>query len=285
MHSTALSLALAPPVARRILLLDRNPVNRRALRAAVESQFQNLAITECDNATAAKLLVERGSIDAVLLDATSPDWRALSDAGGFRASPSPAFVVITSMEHLATAIGEFSAVDYVVRPFSADRLALAMQRAFARADERPASTGSQSSADVIRPIRADVRSEPQLSDVVLLAAGASAYRRRFLVGIGTRDVVVHADDLAWVRASGYCATLVLRDRREYLVRLPLDQLEIELDPDEFIRIHRSAIVRFQELQELERSASRSVRAVLRSGTRIPVSRSRRDALIRALGGA
>ena len=123
--------------------------------------------------------------------------------------------------------------------------------------------------------------------IALIAPGPSSgtYRRRFLVSIGARDVVVHVDDLAWVRANGYCATLVLRDRREYLVRVPLDRLEIELDPDEFIRVHRSAMVRLSELQGLERSASRSVWAVLRSGTRIPVSRSRRDALIHALGGA
>jgi two-component system LytT family response regulator len=110
------------------------------------------------------------------------------------------------------------------------------------------------------------------------------FRSRFLVSIGARDTVIHAAEIAWIRANGYYATLVLLDRREFLVRLPLDQLENELDPAAFIRVHRSAIVSLQDIRGLERVGTRSTVAILRSGSRIPVSRSRRDALVRALGG-
>lgn len=116
------------------------------------------------------------------------------------------------------------------------------------------------------------------------AGGAPARRARFLVSIGHRDLVVPVGDLAWIRANGYCATLVTRERREYLVRISLDRLEGELDPTMFIRIHRSAIVSIADVCCLERGASRSIVAVLRVGTRLPVSRSRREALVWALGG-
>jgi two-component system LytT family response regulator len=263
-HSTALSLEADEWATRRILVVDRNAASRRTIRVALESRLRNVVVDECENDTVAAGMIECEAVDVVLLDATSSAWSALSDARGSPVSPSPILVVITSREQLANAVNDFSAADYVVRPFSSDRLSLAIHRAFSRLDER--NVGSR-------------------SEIAALPARGHTYRRRFLVTIGTRDVVVHADDLAWVRANGYCATLVSRDRKEYLVRLPLDQLEAELDPDEFIRIHRSAIVRLRELLELERSASRSLLAVLRSGARIPVSRSRRDALMRALGGA
>ena len=110
------------------------------------------------------------------------------------------------------------------------------------------------------------------------------HRARFLVSIGQRDVVVVVSEIVWIRADGYCATLVARDRKEYLVRMSLDRLEAELDPDGFIRIHRSAIVNISEVCGLERVGGRSLVAVLRHGTRLPISRSRRDIVIRALGG-
>jgi two-component system LytT family response regulator len=284
-HSTVLSLALDEPVPRRILISDPNLVTRRAVRLALESRVRNIAVVECESDTAAAAMIERDAVDVVLLDATSSGGRALMGVREMRISPTPVLVVITSAEHLATAVSDFSAADYVVRPFSSDRLSLAIERAFARLDERHPRRDIIQDADSVPTGQVEAQPATMRSEIARPTARGHAYRRRFLVSIGTRDVVVHTEDLAWVRANGYCVTLVTRDRKEYLVRLPLDQLEEELDPDEFIRIHRSAIVRFQELHEIERSASRSMLAVLRSGARIPVSRSRRDGLLRALGGA
>jgi two-component system, LytTR family, response regulator len=127
--------------------------------------------------------------------------------------------------------------------------------------------------------------ESRALELVTGAAAPRAFRTRFLVSIGNMDTVIHADEITWIRANGYYATLVLLDRREFLVRLPLDQLETELDPAAFIRVHRSAIVNLREIRALERTAARSAVVILRSGARIPASRSRREALVRALGGS
>jgi two-component system LytT family response regulator len=111
----------------------------------------------------------------------------------------------------------------------------------------------------------------------------SRYRLRFLVSIGTRDAVIHASEIQRIQANGYYATLVTHDRKEYLVRTPLDQLERELDPGIFIRVHRSSIVSLGEVRGTERTAPRGTALVLRDGTRVRVSRSRREALERRLG--
>jgi two-component system LytT family response regulator len=114
-------------------------------------------------------------------------------------------------------------------------------------------------------------------------AAAGAFRERFLVSVGNRDTVVPADEIAWIQANGYYASLVGRDRKEYLVRLPLEQLERELDPTKFLRIHRSAIVRIADVRGLDRTARRGAAVLMRDGTRIPISRSRREAVALALG--
>ena len=116
------------------------------------------------------------------------------------------------------------------------------------------------------------------------AIGARSHRARFLVSIGHRDLVVSTSEIAWIRADGYCATLVTHERKEYPVRISLDRLERELEPECFIRIHRSAIINVLEVRGLERTGARSTVAVLRQGARIPVSRTRREALVRILGG-
>jgi two-component system, LytTR family, response regulator len=113
----------------------------------------------------------------------------------------------------------------------------------------------------------------------------SRWRERFLVSAGTRDAVVHASEIERIRANGYYASLVTHDGKEYLVRTPLDQLEGELDPSVFLRVHRSAIVSLREVRGVERTARRSTVVVLRDGTRVPLSRSRREAVLVALGGS
>jgi two-component system LytT family response regulator len=100
-----------------------------------------------------------------------------------------------------------------------------------------------------------------------------------------RDAVIHASEIIRIRASGCYASLVTQDRKEYLVRTPLDQLERELDPSHFVRVHRSAIVSLREVRGVERTARRSAIVVLRDGTRVPLSRSRRVAVLMALGGS
>jgi two-component system LytT family response regulator len=109
------------------------------------------------------------------------------------------------------------------------------------------------------------------------------FRERFLVSIGRKNAVIAATDIAWIRASGYYATLVTNERKEYLVRVPLDQLERELDSSKFLRVHRSAIVRLADIHEVERGVGGARVVVLGNGERIPVSKSRRDAVFQALG--
>jgi two-component system LytT family response regulator len=106
---------------------------------------------------------------------------------------------------------------------------------------------------------------------------------RFLVSIGTRDAVIHASEIQRIHANGYYATIVTHDRREYLIRTPLDQLERELDPALFLRVHRSAIVSLGEVRGTERHAGRNTLVVLRDGARVAVSRARREAVLQVLG--
>jgi two-component system LytT family response regulator len=111
------------------------------------------------------------------------------------------------------------------------------------------------------------------------------HRTRFLVRVGARARVVDVRDVSWIRSTGYYVTLVARNRKEHVVRASLDRLERQLDPGEFLRIHRSAIVRLGDVGGVERSATGSLALILQDGTRLPISRGRREVVLRELGAA
>jgi two-component system LytT family response regulator len=90
--------------------------------------------------------------------------------------------------------------------------------------------------------------------------------------------------VTWIRADDYCAT-VFAGGKSYVLRESLNELERRLDPAAFVRAHRSAIVRVAAVQAIERSSTGAMHCVLRDGTRVPVSRSRRDVVTSALGDA
>jgi two-component system LytT family response regulator len=89
---------------------------------------------------------------------------------------------------------------------------------------------------------------------------------------------VRVADVVWIGAADYYAELHTRDGKAHLVRETMQRLEARLDPTMFMRIHRTAIVRVDQIAELRTQGADRSLVVLRDGTRLPLSRSRRDAI-------
>jgi two-component system, LytTR family, response regulator len=98
--------------------------------------------------------------------------------------------------------------------------------------------------------------------------------RRLVVPTATGDLVLDVDEIDWIEADDYYAAVHTRGRR-HLIRESLSSLETRLDPARFVRIHRSAIVHLERVREFRNDQSGS-EVVLRDGTRIAVSRRRRE---------
>jgi two-component system LytT family response regulator len=192
----------------------------------------------------------------------------------------PTVVFVTAFDEFAIAAFDLAAVDYVVKPFTDERLLRAVDRALARHAEHSAA---QSLDRLVGVLSNELPAVGRVGGPAAPPLPAAGFRVRFLVSTGMRDAVIHASEVQRLQANGYYATLVTHDRKEYLVRTPLDQLERELDPAAFVRVHRSAIVSLAEVRGTERAARRGMAILLRDGTRVPLSRSRRAAVLRTLG--
>ena len=99
--------------------------------------------------------------------------------------------------------------------------------------------------------------------------------RRLVVPTATGDLVLDVDEIDWIQAEDYYAAVHARGRR-HLIRESLASLEQRLDANCFVRVHRSAIVRLDRVREMRTAGSGESVLVLRDGTRVPVSRRRRE---------
>ena len=121
-----------------------------------------------------------------------------------------------------------------------------------------------------------------VADAQLLDEEPPAHRERLMVRVGKRLVAVNVEDIDIIRASGAYAEIAAKGRR-YTMRASLRTLEAELDPERFVRVHRSVIVPLDRIEWFRRLGNGDGELQTVTGQRAPVSRARRPALERKLG--
>jgi len=253
----------------RVLIADDEPLARSSLRRLLAAHPEITVVGECrDGREAVRAIAELGP-DLVFLDIQMPELDGFGVLGEVGPTRMPAVVFVTAYDEFAVRAFEVNALDYLLKPFTDERFEVALDRAIRR-------LGEAHTVDWARRLAALVGDAPSSP------SAAHEFTTRFLVTIGNRAVVVAAGDVEWIEASDYYAALHVGAKR-HLVRESLKQLEVHLDPRQFLRVHRSAIVRIDRVRELERGPDGSLIVVLEGGTRIPVSRSRRDHVESTLG--
>jgi two-component system LytT family response regulator len=155
----------------------------------------------------------------------------------------PAVVLVTAYDEYAMRAFDANAVDYLLKPFSAERFETALERAKSRLGE------------------------PRLP-----ARPPDTRPERVVVKDGTRVHIIPLDKLDYVEAQDDYVALHSAGK-SYLKQQPISTVEAMLDPRRFVRIHRSAIINLERLARIEPYGKESRIAILADGTRLPVSRS------------
>jgi two-component system LytT family response regulator len=215
--------------------------------------------------------------DRVFLDVEMPDMDGIALARLLQAeSPAdelPIFVFVTAYSEYAIDAFSLGASDYLVKPFTDDRIAQCMER--------------------VRRLHTRIRAEKLSEAVLSLARGdvanplplltlPRAYAQRILVPHGVRTLVVPVNTVDWIGADN--DYIVIHSQgKTHLLRGTLGALENDLDPQLFVRIHRSILVNMDQIAELRRDRDGSAALVLRDGTRLPVGRRRYDNIRERLG--
>ena len=243
--------AVVQPI--RAVVADDEPLARAGMRALLEDDPELVVVAECANGHAAVAALREHEPDLVLLDVQMPGLDGFGVVQEIGADRMPVVIFATAFDQYALRAFEARALDYLLKPFTDERFRDVLGRAKEQVRQRRLGA---------------LRAQP--------AAPA-----RLEVRLGNRVAFVRIDDVDWVEAADYYARLHV-GAASHLVRETMQELEARLDARRFVRVHRSAIVNVDRVRELRTIAAGRHEVVLRDGTRLPLSRSRRELVARAL---
>ena len=250
----------------RVLVADDEPLARKMVAALLREDHEIEEVFECADSISARELIGCHCPDIVFLDIEMPDITGL-DLARDLTEDGPVVVFVTAFSRYAPAAFEVSASDYVLKPFSDRRFNEALQRAKRRVRERRLGELANKLATLSSELRPDDHPQEQKSD--------GDYLQRLSFRDGDRTVVIKTAELMWIEAEDYYVR-IHSSRGRHLVRTPLTTLEGRLDPRQFLRVHRGAIVNVQAVTEVRDAGGLTL--VMTDGTEVPVSRSRRAAV-------
>jgi two-component system, LytTR family, response regulator len=245
----------------RALVVDDEAPARRRIRRLLAAEPDLAVIGECADGESAVAAIARDRPDLVFLDVQMPERSGFDVVKSLPAAAMPAVLFVTAHDRYAVRAFDVHAVDYLLKPFTADRFRTALQRARERIALRRADTGVARLAQTLR--------------------ARPAYLSRLPVRSGGRTVFVDLGLVEWLEASDNYVTLHVAGR-EHLVRETLASLESQIDPDRFVRVHRSAIVAVDRVVEIRSLTHGDAVVILGGGAAVPVSRTWRSALQEAV---
>ena len=248
----------------RVLIVDDEPPARERIRGLLADSRDITVIGECESGIDAVAAIRELAPDLVFLDVQMPGLDGFGVLDALQGERLPALVFVTAYDAYAVRAFEVHALDYLLKPFDRDRFSATLERA------RNALAGNlpESAESIAVPLTDGEPDRPPL--------------RRLLGRREGRLIVLRVPEIDWIESAANYVSLHV-GKENYLVRETLQSLEGRLDPDQFIRIHRSTIVNLDRVQEIEPYFHGDYIVRLRDGQRLTLSRTYRERVQRHLG--
>ena len=244
----------------RALIADDEPLAREWVRSAVAEDPDLDVIGEAGDGFEAAESIRRLKPDLVFLDVQMPGLDGFGVLEALSPEEIPAVVFVTAFDQYAVRAFEAQAVDYLMKPFSRDRVEEAVRRVRELVKGKSLEDFRESIARIVEKIRRD-RSYPEW--VLLKAEG--------------KNVFVKVRDIDWIESSRNNVRIHV-GQNLYLLHETTTAIASRLDPKRFLRIHRSAIVNIERIRELHPWFNGDYAVILRDGTQLTLSASYRDRL-------
>jgi len=249
------------------LIADDEPLARERLRLLLADDKEIEISGECRNGREVVAALRQAHHDVLFLDIEMPGSSGFEVVDQVGASHMPVTVFVTAHNHYALKAFEAHALDYLTKPVEPARLKATLERV----RERVAS-------------QAALMTQEQLK-TVLAALGAGVgelkeYPKRLVVPNASKDSFVNVDDIEWIEAADYYSC-IHAGQKNLMLREPIKQLAETLDPGKFVRIHRSAIVNIDQVNEILREGRSEGWVLLKNGRRLKMSKAGWHALLDA----
>lgn len=258
----------------RALVVDDEPIARAGMRRLMERDPDLEIVGEAGDGDAAVAAIRELRPELLLLDVQMPEMDGFEVLDAVRSDAVRAVIFVTAYDRFAIRAFEVEALDYVLKPFDDERFATVLERAKRHVRrERDDDLASRLAALL-------ERYEPNRTAAPTQTAHRTGVAR-IMVRDGGRVFFLPVDEIDWIEAADYYAR-VHTGESSHLVRESLASLEQSLDPTCFVRIHRSAIVNVDRVREIRPDWRNRSTVVLATGEQLPISRSRRERLERAM---
>jgi two-component system LytT family response regulator len=263
-----------------VLIVDDEPLARSGLRRLCEQDPEIEVLGECADGRSAVAAIEQVEPDLLLLDIQMPGMDGFEVLRAVGPERAPETIFVTAYDRFALRAFEIHAVDYLLKPFSDGRFRDAIAQAKRTVREADRSELQARLLGLLDEMGLERRSETaSMGDAADPDTGPLS---RIVVKEKGSVFLVPVDEIEWIEAADYCAKLHVRGGVR-VIRESLKSLERRLDAMQFFRVSRSAIVNLDYIREIQPFARGSQIVILRSGTLVTLSRSRREALARLLG--
>jgi two-component system LytT family response regulator len=244
----------------RTLIVDDEPLARERLAGLLAAEPDIEIVGQCrDGEEAVKAILEH-TPDLVFLDIQMPQMNGFEVIEAVGAEKMPLVIFVTAHDQHALRAFQVRALDYLLKPFDRDRFHDALERARRQVERDDSGEIGRRLLALVKDLRRD---QPRTD--------------RLVVKSGGRLFFLRADEIDWVEAAGNYVRLHVGST-SYLLRETMNAIEGRLDPEKFFRIHRCRIVNMERIQELQPWLNGEYAVLLRTGTRLTLSRGYREKL-------
>jgi two-component system LytT family response regulator len=237
------------------LIVDDEPLAREGMRMLLSRDPEIASIPEARNGREAVGAIRNSRPDLVFLDVQMPEMDGFEVVREVGAERMPPVVFVTAHDRFAIQAFEINAIDYLLKPVTEERFAQALARAKTRLYSNPADDANR-----------------QIICLLESLATPRRYLKRLAVRSSGKTVFVDLEDVDWMEAAENYVQLHT-GRANHLLHVAMNTLEKSLDPEIFLRIHRSTIVNINRIKELQPGAHGEYVITLHSGTRLQSGRS------------
>jgi two-component system, LytTR family, response regulator len=242
----------------RTLIIDDESLARDRVKRFLRDEPDIQVIGECSDGKEAIAAIKSEKPDLVFLDIQMPEKNGFEVIKSLSPEQAPTVIFVTAYDQYALQAFDVHALDYLLKPFTRER----MHRAIARAREHMEHKSLGNLDERLLSLIADLKSEKK-------------YLERLVVKSIGRVFFLKVDEIDWIEAAGnYVKLHVGRDG--HLIRETMNGIETKLDPDKFLRIHRSTVVNIDRIKELHPLFSGDYAVILRNGTELALSRNYRE---------
>ncbi len=246
----------------RVCVIDDEPIACRKVQRLLKEDQDIEVVAVCNNGEAAREAIQKLLPDLIFLDIQMPEMDGFEVLKSLELEKNPHVIFVTAFDHYAIRAFEVHALDYLLKPFDKKRFLEALKHG------KSQISGKSKDSD-LKALLKEIQTGPR-------------YLERLVLKTRGKVFFLKTDDIDWIEAQGKYE-VVHAGRESHLIREGMTKLETELDPNKFVRIHKSTIVNIDRIEHLQPLFHADFRVFLRNGTTLTISRRYREKLEQLLG--